>query len=64
MQLRAPRNGRPIFLLGRRLDDQEGDDGKASRNTGSRCKHLAAVAARPVDARRAACRNQRSIEFG
>jgi hypothetical protein len=51
-------------LLGRRSDDQEGNDGKAGRNTGSSRKHLAAVAARPVDTRRAACRNQRRIEFG
>jgi hypothetical protein len=51
-----------LFRL--RSDDQENGDGQASRYTRSRRKHLAAVAARPIDACRAACRNQSGIEFG
>jgi hypothetical protein len=54
----------PDFLPGRRSDDQKGNNGKPCRNTRGSRKHLATMAARPIDARRAACRNQRSIEFG
>ena len=51
------------FFSGCRSDDEEGCDRKASGNTCRSRNHLAAMPARPVHARSATCRNDRSIEF-
>jgi len=64
MQLRAPRNGRPIFIVEGRSDDQEGNESKTSGNTCGGGQHLAAMAARSVDTSRAACRDQRGVKLG
>src|SRR4029079_19694893 len=60
----APRTGRPFFFGGGQKDDKKGNDGKAGRHTSGSREHLAAMAARPVDAGSAGRRDQGGFTSG